>query len=91
MKTAIGILLVLSLVTWLMYGIDKHRAKKGKYRIPESMLLGFSFFGGALGGLFGMLLFHHKTRHTFFWLCNFAGLAWQILFLYLGYKNGILL
>jgi hypothetical protein len=38
MKTAIGILLVLSLVTWLMYGIDKRRAKKALWRIKERTL-----------------------------------------------------
>ena len=57
------------------------------YYIPEKVLLLLSFFGGAAGGLLGMLLFRHKTRHWYFWAVNFLGFAWQaaalvLLFMY---------
>ncbi|HIY44905.1 MAG TPA: DUF1294 domain-containing protein [Candidatus Borkfalkia excrementipullorum] len=73
-----GILLaVISAVTFILYGADKGRAKRGAWRIPEKVLLGFSFFGGAPGGLLGMLAFRHKTRHWYFWAINLLGIAWQ--------------
>ena len=69
---------VLSLVAFFLYASDKGRAKRGKWRIPEKVLLGFSFFGGAVGGTLAMFLFRHKTRHRYFWAVNILGLAWQI-------------
>ena len=73
-----GILLaVISAVTFILYGADKGRAKRGAWRISEKVLLGFSFFGGAPGGLLGMLAFRHKTRHWYFWAINLLGIAWQ--------------
>ena len=66
-----------SLLTFILYGADKTKAKKGAWRVPEKVLLGFSFFGGAVGGLLGMTLFRHKTRHWYFWLVNFLGLAFM--------------
>ncbi len=66
-----------SLLTFILYGADKAKAKKGAWRVPEKVLLGFSFFGGAVGGLLGMTLFRHKTRHWYFWLVNFLGLAFM--------------
>lgn len=73
-----GILLaVISAVAFILYGADKGRAKRGAWRIPEKVLLGFSFFGGAPGGILGMLAFRHKTRHWYFWAINLLGIAWQ--------------
>lgn len=68
----------ISLVAFFLYASDKAKAKRGKWRIPEKVLLGFSFFGGAVGGTLAMFLFRHKTRHWYFWAVNFLGLAWQI-------------
>ncbi|MBR3357417.1 MAG: DUF1294 domain-containing protein [Solobacterium sp.] len=48
------------------YGIDKYKAKKSMWRIPESTLILLAFFGGALGAFAGMHIFHHKTLHTQF-------------------------
>ena len=64
-----------SVAALIAYGADKWKAKRGKWRIPEKVLLGFSLLGGAVGGLLGMLLFRHKTKHWYFWLVNFLGLA----------------
>ena len=65
----------MSLLAFVFYGADKLKAKKGAWRVPEKVLLGLSFFGGAPGGILGMLLFRHKTKHWYFWLVNFLGLA----------------
>ena len=68
---------LLTLITLILYGADKKKAKKGARRVPEKVLLGFSFFGGAVGGLLGMTLFRHKTKHWYFWLVNILGLVFM--------------
>ena len=68
----------ISLITLILYGADKIKAKRGAWRIPEKVLLGFSFLGGAVGGLIGMNLFRHKTKHWSFWVVNVLGLIWQV-------------
>jgi len=47
-------------------GLDKHKAKRHGRRIPEKVLFLFPLLGGPVGGLVGMYLFHHKTRHWYF-------------------------
>lgn len=59
-------LAVLNLVTFCLYGADKRRAKKGQWRIPEKTLLILPLLGGSVGGILGMAVFHHKTRHWYF-------------------------
>ena len=59
----IAALLLINIVAFAAYGIDKHKAQKDRWRIPESTLLLMAFFGGALGALLGMRAFHHKTKH----------------------------
>lgn len=68
---------VLSVLALILYGADKAKAKANAWRIPEKVLLGCSFLGGAVGGILGMLLFRHKTKHWYFWLVNILGLIWQ--------------
>lgn len=60
---------IMSLLTFAMYGWDKHLAVYNKTRIPELILLLFSFLGGAFGALCGMILFKHKTLHKMFLIC----------------------
>ena len=67
----------ISLITFFLYAADKSKAKRRAWRIPEKVLLGFSFLGGAVGGLCGMNLFRHKTKHWYFWAVNAIGLVWQ--------------
>lgn len=52
----------MSLCAFVLCGVDKGRAKKGAWRIPEGTLLLTAALGGSLGLLLGMRLFHHKTR-----------------------------
>lgn len=55
-------LIIINIAAWIMYGLDKWKAKSGAWRIPERTLLLTALAGGAVGALAGMLLFHHKTR-----------------------------
>lgn len=55
--------IILNIGTFILYGIDKRRAVKRRWRIPEKTLLGAAMLGGGLGALSGMCLFHHKTKH----------------------------
>ena len=58
--------------------MDKATAKKNKWRIKESVLLGLGAFGGSIGALFAMNLYRHKTKHWYFWAVNVIALAVQI-------------
>ena len=55
-------LLLINIVTFLVFVIDKRRAVKRKWRIPEKTLLGLSLIGGSAGGLIAMYNFRHKIR-----------------------------
>lgn len=61
-----GYLLGINLVSFVLYGIDKRRAIKDQWRIPESTLLGVAFVGGSIGAWAAMQLFRHKTKHWTF-------------------------
>ena len=56
----------MNLVTFILYGADKAKAMKGKWRIPEKTLLLFAACFGGLGAFLGMKVFRHKTKHTSF-------------------------
>ena len=66
LKALTTYLTAVNLATFFLYGVDKHRAKKGKWRIPERTLLLLPLLGGSVGGILGMRLFHHKTKHWYF-------------------------
>lgn len=55
-------LILINLITFVLFFIDKEKAKRNRWRIRESVLLGISALGGALGGLVAMNLFRHKTK-----------------------------
>ena len=59
-------LLAVNVIAVAMYGIDKFKAKKSMWRIPERNLLLVAVLGGSVGAMVGMSLFHHKTRHKKF-------------------------
>ena len=59
-------LVAVNITTFLVYGIDKLKAKKSKWRIPESTLLFLAVIGGSIGALLGMKIWHHKTMHKKF-------------------------
>jgi uncharacterized membrane protein YsdA (DUF1294 family) len=61
-------LLALNLLTFIIYGIDKFKAKKAKWRIPESTLLLLALLGGSIGTWLGIKVWHHKTQHKKFYI-----------------------
>ena len=63
---AIIYLAVINVVALFMYGIDKRKAKKSKWRISETALLMMAVFGGSIGAWLGMKVWHHKTMHKKF-------------------------
>lgn len=63
------IIYVMSLLSFALFGWDKHLAVFQKTRIPEFALLACAFLGGAFGGLCGMIFFRHKTMHRMFLIC----------------------
>ena len=60
------IIVIINIVTFIIYGIDKYKAKKGKWRIPENSLIGLAIIGGSIGAYLGMRVWHHKTMHLKF-------------------------
>ena len=59
-------LLAINAVAFIMYGIDKYKAKKAKWRISEASLLLLAVLGGSIGAWMGMKVWHHKTMHKKF-------------------------
>lgn len=59
-------LAVINLIAFALMGLDKWKARRDAWRIPEKTLFLAALLGGALGGTVGMHLFHHKTRHWYF-------------------------
>ncbi len=59
-------LVFINILTFLLYGIDKWKARRGKWRIPEETLIWLAVVGGSMGALLGMYLFRHKTKHKKF-------------------------
>ena len=58
---------ILNFVSFIAYGVDKHKARKGSFRIPEATLLLFAALG-PVGALAGMYVFHHKTKKPKFFI-----------------------
>ena len=59
-------LITINVVTFFLYGIDKWKAKRSKWRIPEATLVGLAVIGGSIGAWLGMKVWHHKTQHKKF-------------------------
>ena len=59
-------LLAVNIATFFLYGIDKYKARKGRWRISEATLLMMAVIGGSIGAWSGMRLWHHKTMHKNF-------------------------
>ena len=63
---AIAYLVIINVVTFIVYGIDKWKAKHAKWRVPEATLLFLAIIGGSIGAWLGMKVWHHKTLHKKF-------------------------
>ena len=75
-------LIGINVLTFLLYGFDKWKARRGKWRIPEDTLIWLAIVGGSIGALLGMNLFRHKTQHKKFTLGVPAIFVAQIALIY---------
>ncbi|HHV99523.1 MAG TPA: DUF1294 domain-containing protein [Clostridiaceae bacterium] len=66
MRTILGIFLIINLAAFIVVGIDKYKAKRSLWRIPERVFFWFALIGGCPGIYSGLMLFRHKTRHWYF-------------------------
>lgn len=57
---------IINLIAFLLMAMDKSRARKHQWRIPEKTLFLSAILGGSIGAIAGMYTFHHKTRHWYF-------------------------
>ena len=83
---AVAYLLFINLLAFVLYGIDKRKARRDKYRISEGTLLWMARLGGGVGSWIGIRRFHHKTKHkrfmilvplwTFLWL---VGIVYAVI------------
>ena len=62
----LAVVAVMNVVTFFLYGIDKLKAKHSKWRISEATLIWMAVFGGSIGALLGIKIWHHKTQHKKF-------------------------
>lgn len=66
LKVLVIYLITVNLIAFFMYGADKAKAKKNKWRIAEKTLIGIAVIGGSVGAIAGMKVFRHKTKHWYF-------------------------
>lgn len=66
MNALICYIVVINLVSFMMFGIDKYKARRGQWRISEATLLAVAAIGGSIGAGMGMKVWHHKTLHSKF-------------------------
>jgi len=79
---------IINIIGFISCGVDKYKAKRGLWRIPERIFFWLAFMGGAPGVYFGLLLFHHKTRHKKFMVGIPMIFIFQVLGLILFYLYG---
>lgn len=86
LNLTLGFVLVINVVGFLLMGIDKYKAKKRLWRIPEKVLFLPAILGGAIGVYAGMLFFRHKTKHWYFMIGVPAILLVEVICAFLIYK-----
>ena len=79
-------ILIWNLLVFMVYGIDKSKARKGAWRIPEKYLLSFAFLCGGFGAWLAGITFHHKTRKWYFKTVWFLGIVTTLVALYLIWR-----
>ena len=79
-------LLIWNLIIFLIYGIDKFKARRDAWRIPEKYLLSFAFLCGGFGAWLAGITFHHKTRKCYFKTVWFLGIVTTLVTLYLIWR-----
>lgn len=61
-------LIIINVITFVIFGVDKYKAIRQEWRIRESTLLGLALIGGSIGGWLAMYIFHHKTKKVKFFV-----------------------
>ena len=79
-------ILIWNLLVFMIYGIDKSKARKGAWRIPEKYLLSFAFLCGGFGAWLAGVTFHHKTIKWYFKTVWFLGIVTTLVILYLIWR-----
>ncbi len=82
-------LIIINMIAFFLMGIDKQRAKKHAFRVPEATLFTIAIIGGSIGSIMGMYAFRHKTRHPAFLYGLPIILIVQLLVIYALYKAPI--
>lgn len=80
-------LLIMNICSFTAMGIDKKKAQKHRWRVPEKTLFLFALLGGSIGSIAGMQLFRHKTKHWYFVYGMPAILMLQMILAILLYKS----
>lgn len=75
----IAYVFLVNIIAFIMMGIDKRKAIKREWRVPEATLFILAIIGGSLGSILGMYTFHHKTRHLSFTIGMPAILVIQVI------------
>ena len=78
--------IILNIIGFALMGIDKYKAKKRAFRIPEATLFIVALIGGSIGSILGMYAFRHKTRHWYFVYGMPAILILQVILIVLFIK-----
>ena len=81
---ALAIIAVMNIAAFVLMGHDKRCARQGKWRVPEKRLFLVTACFGGLGGVLGMKVFHHKTKHWYFMVFFPILLIVQIVLLTVG-------
>lgn len=87
MELYLLVILLMSFITFILYAVDKRKAIKKKWRIPEKVLLLASFFFGSIGGICGMYLLRHKNRHWYFVVVNLLSLTIHLILGWVVYQK----
>ena len=82
-KILLVYLLLVNAAGFLLMLVDKYKAQRNLWRIPEATLMGVAAVGGSIGAIAGMNLFRHKTKHAKFYIGLPVILALQVVSVYL--------
>lgn len=90
MRVIIGYLTIVNITGFILFGIDKRRARRGAWRIPEKTLFFVAVIGGSAGAILGMRVFRHKTKHMRFIIGMPMILILQIALIFFAYTKGLI-
>jgi len=82
----VAYVVIMSIVAFIFYGVDKAKAKAGAWRIPEKTLLLLAAVGGSFGAFAGMQIFRHKTKHPQFYITVPVCMVIHIVILFFLFK-----